>query len=160
MTAPATMPTITTDTVAAVTHFHVSDAQIGCLPETDPWVTDDPVPALDALAHLLSDWAEATEPDDPDAAGVDAVAEIYCACPGRGHSAEHADALAHLERGEDLCEAAGLRVFEITLCTERDCLKYCPADGCRTVACVTDTDTRCWCCGADYVPWDRCPWLG
>jgi hypothetical protein len=160
MAVPPAVPTTTTNAVGGVRHFHVSDTQVGCLPETDPWVTDDPVLALDALAYLLSDWAETTEPDEPNARWAEAVAEIYCACSVSGRSAEHADALAHLERGDDLCEAAGLRVFKIEVCAERDCLKYCSADDCRTVAAATDTDTWCSVCGTNYVPWDRCPWLG
>ncbi|TDD29622.1 hypothetical protein E1287_30545 [Actinomadura sp. KC06] len=138
----------------------MSDAYAGCLPETEPIVTDDPVLAMDALAHLLSDWAEATEPDDSDATGAAAVAEIYCSCPGHGHSAEHSDVLARLERGADLSETAGLRVFEIAVCVQLDCLKYCPVSDCRTVASITEVDARCWCCGADFVPWDGCSWLG
>jgi hypothetical protein len=148
-------------TIAAVRHFHVSDSRAGCLPEAEPYVTDDAPLALDALAHLLSDWAESTDPTDPDDDAVCAatVAEIYCLCPERSHSAEHGDALARLERGQSVCEYAGLRVFECAVCDELDCLKYCPAGDCRTVTGVTDTDTRCWCCGACYVPWDACPWL-
>jgi hypothetical protein len=161
MTALADMPTATavTDPVTAVRHFHVCESQAGCLPETEPYVTDDAPLALDALAHLLTDWAETREPDDSDATHTEAVAEIYCVCPQRGHSAEHHDALARLEQGQNICETTGLRVFEIAVCTERDCLKYCPADDCRTVTDVTEIDTRCWCCGAHYVPWDACPWL-
>jgi hypothetical protein len=147
-------------TVTAVTHFHVHESDAGCLPESEPYVTEDATLALDALAHLIADWSETTEPDDEDGVAAAAVSATYSCCSERGDSAEYGDALAHLERRQGICETAGRRAFEIAVCTDRDCLKYCPIDGCRTVTCVTDTDTRCWCCGVYYTPWDACPWLG
>jgi hypothetical protein len=144
----------------ALRHYHVSEADAGCLPDAEPYVTDDAPLALDALAHLMSDWAHEADPDEPDSAGVAAIAEIYCLCPGRDKSAEHRDALALLAAGHGITETAGQRVFEIAPCTERDCLKYCPQAGCRTVTCANGTDNRCWSCGDAYVTWDVCPWLG
>jgi hypothetical protein len=146
-------------TGAAATHFHVYESLPGCLPEAGPQVTTDASEALDALAHMLADWSETVELEDHDATYAAAVAEIYCTCPQHGRSAEHYDALVHLEEGEGLSETAGSQEFEITVCSERDCLKYCPDDECRTIAPVGVMDTRCWCCGAGYVPWAACPWL-
>jgi len=149
---------MTISTVTAVRHFHVLEADVGCLPESAPYVTDGAQLALDALAHLMSDWAETQEPDDPDAVAAVAVAEMYCACRPHG-STDHDEALTRLEQGRKIGETAGLRVFEIAVCTERDCLKYCPDDDCRTVTSTTDLDTRCWSCGSPYEPWDSCPWI-
>jgi hypothetical protein len=152
-----------TPAATAVTHFHVCESDAGCLPETEPQVTCDAELALDALAHLLAEWASGQDGQDnecdDDAAYAAAAAETYCGCPPHGGSADHADALARLSQGEHICETAGRREFEIQVCRQRDCLKYCPAGGCRTVTSVTDLDAWCWCCGSAYVPWDSCPWL-
>ncbi len=148
--------------ITAVTHFHMCESDTGCLPETDPHITSDAELALDALAHLMAEWSSSH--DDPGAGQEDTAyaagaAETYCGCPPHGTSAEHADALARLSQGRNVCETAGQREFEIQVCRQRDCLKYCPSGHCRTVTAVTDQDAWCWCCGAAYVPWESCLWL-
>ncbi|WP_158581702.1 hypothetical protein [Actinomadura spongiicola] len=36
--------------VRAVRHYHVYDSSLGCLPESDPYVTDEPSDAVETLA--------------------------------------------------------------------------------------------------------------
>ena len=146
-----------------VRHWHVSESFPGCLPEADPDTCLTGEDALDTLAHLLKDWANAADDlEDSDAAVADGISEQYCTCTNRNsgeRSAEHRDALAALKDGRGICDHVGNRVFEATPCQERDCLKYCPNAECGTVTPVTDTDPRCWCCGAAYVGWEACGWL-
>jgi hypothetical protein len=148
--------------IPAVTHFDVCESDAGCLPETDPYVTSDAGLALDSLAHLMADWSNSH--DDPGAEQEDTAyavgaAETCCGCPPRGTSAEHSDALARLSEGRNVCETAGQREFEIQVCRQHDCLKYCPSGHCGIVTAVSDPDAWCWCCGAAYVLSESCPWL-
>jgi hypothetical protein len=148
-----------TPATTMVTHYHVTESNVGCLPEAEPYLTDDPGLALDMLAQLLSSWAE-TETAEPDARQAVALADLYRASPGDSSRGDPAETLARLPAGRGgICHAVGLREFEIQVCGERDCLKYCPDGSCTTTTPVTDTDPWCWCCGRPYVPWDACPWL-
>jgi hypothetical protein len=147
-------------TVESVRHWHVTESDAGCLPEVEPSMSTDAGLALDALAHLLEEWANTCpDPEDPEAVYADGIAEHYCTCRSGGRSAEHHDAMRAVEDGQGICEQIGHRVFELTSCREKDCLKYCPDTDCGTVAPVTDTDLRCWCCGTRYVDWETCGWL-
>jgi hypothetical protein len=146
-----------TPATTKTTHYHVTESNIGCLPEAEPYLTDDPGLALDMLTQLLSSWAE-TEASDQDARHAAEIAEQYRASPEDRFGDGPADALARLPRRLGICHAVGLREFEIQVCAEHDCLKYCPDADCRTVTSVTDIDPWCWCCGKPYVPWDACPW--
>src|SRR5439155_25218538 len=84
-------------TVAAVRHWHVTESDAGYLPATEPYTSDDAGMALDALAHLLDEWAQTyDDPEDPDALFADGIAEIYCTCRHGERSAEHHDALTGL----------------------------------------------------------------
>jgi hypothetical protein len=148
--------TQTTSRVRAVQHYHVYDSALGCLPESDPYVTDDPADAVETLAGLLADWSESD--DTADGAHAAEVAASY-RTPDQEASGKGDVALNRLEHGHEVCEIIGPRAFEITVCDERDCLRYCPDDRCRTVTTVTDPDPWCWCCGTPYVHWDACPWL-
>jgi hypothetical protein len=146
--------------VGAVRHWHVTESDAGCLPEAEPYTSDDGALALDALAHVLADWAQTCpDPDDPEACYAEGIAEQYCTCRQGERSAEHHDAMTAVTDGRGMCEQIGHRVFELTPCTEKDCLKYCPDAECGTVTPITDTDTRCWCCGASYIGWAECDWL-
>ncbi len=152
--------------VAAPTlHYHITESFPGYLPESDPRLATDPEDALDAVADLLTEWADANDDphdDDPDGVGDEEVtaalgtAELYRA---GGSSAEHGDLLARLARHGGVAEYVGNRVIEARTCTDRDCLKYCPQAECRTVAEITDPDHRCWCCGTRYVSAEDCAWL-
>lgn len=147
-----------TDQVVA--HWHVTESNAGCLPEAEAGTYVDAESALDNLAHLLKEWADTyPDPEDPDAVYADGVAERFCTCKQSERSAEHHDALTALRHGRGLVEHVGRRVFELTNCREKDCLKYCPNADCGTVTPVGDTDHRCWCCGAGYVDWEACVWL-
>ncbi|TDB89134.1 hypothetical protein E1264_09185 [Actinomadura sp. KC216] len=145
-----------TSPVRFVRHYHVYDSSLGCLPESDPYVTDDPSDAVERLASLLADGGESD--DTTDGAHAAEVAAAYRA-PNQDASGKGHIALNRLECGHEVCEIVGSRSFEIAVCDERDCLRYCPDDRCRTVTPVTDPDPWCWCCGTPYVPWDACPWL-
>jgi hypothetical protein len=140
---------------AAVTHYHVTESTAGCLPEAEPYITDDPGLALDMLALLLECWAE-TDADGPEAREAVALAGLYRDSSSSGNPAE---ALDRLSAGRGICHTVGLREFEVQVCGERDCVKYCPDGSCATTTPVTDTDPWCWCCGKRYVPWDDCTWL-
>lgn len=151
-----------TTPATAVRHWHVCESGPGYLPESEPFCATDAEMALDALAHLLSDYSATLDIDfpddeDSDAAYADAVSEIYCGCRS-GTSPEHGDALIRVDNG-GLSETIDNRDFAITLCHERDCLTYCPDPVCGTVAPITDSDPWCWCCGTRYVDADNCPWL-
>jgi hypothetical protein len=147
-------------TVAAVRHWHVTESNAGYLPEAEPTTTVDAESALDALAHLLKDWAAAVaDPDDPDAVYAEALSERYCTCRQGERSAEHHDATTAVEEGKGICEQINSRVFELVPCQEKDCLKYCPDAECGTVTPVTDSESHCWCCGARYVDRQTCGWL-
>jgi hypothetical protein len=163
----STAPTAHPESAQAPTlpvHYHITESLPGYLPESDPRLATDPEDALDAVADLLTDWADANDPDDDDPDGVGdeevtaalGTAELYRA---GGSSAEHGDLLARLARHGGVAEYVGNRVIEARTCTDRDCLKYCPAEDCRTVAEITDTDHRCWCCGTRYVGAEDCAWL-
>lgn len=146
--------------VKVVRHWHVTESNAGCLPEADPYTSDHPWLALDALAHLLSEWAQTCpDPEDGDALYADGLAEQYCTCRQGERSAEHHDAITAVYDGRGICEQIGHRVFELAVCEEKDCLKYCPDPECGTITPMNDTDTRCWCCGTPYVDWEKCPWL-
>ena len=85
------------------------------------------------------------------------MSEICCTCaPHDGQSDMYGDLLVHAER-DGIAQIIASRVFEITPCDEADCLKYCPASGCGTVTAITDVDTRCWTCGAEYVDAEHRP---
>ncbi|GAA4100958.1 hypothetical protein [Actinomadura miaoliensis] len=142
--------------VRSVRHYHVSEFTLGCLPEAEPYVTDDPALAVDALASLLEGRDETADPSDAVQAAERAA--IYQSQRSGFHGG-HDGALAHLEQGQEVCEIVALRAFEIAVCDDRDCLRYCPSHKCRTVVPVTDFDPWCWCCGTAYVPADACPWL-
>lgn len=143
--------------ITKMAHYHVIESNAGCLPEAEPYLTDDPGLALDMLAQMFTSWAE-TDASGQDATQAAALAGLCQASPGdRGEAGR--DALARLSRGHGICHAVGLREFEIQVCQERDCLKYCPAGDCRTVTAVTDPDPWCWSCGTSYAAWDACPWL-
>jgi len=141
-----------------VTHYHVTESTSGCLPEAGPYLTDDPGLALDMLAQMLGSYAE-TETAEPDARQAAALADQYQSARGDNHE-DPAEALGRLHAGHGICRAIGLREFEVQVCGDRDCLKYCPGGDCATTTPVTDTNPWCWCCGKRYVPWDACPWLG
>lgn len=145
---------------SAVRHWHVIESEAGYLPEAEPIFCDEVMSALDALAHQIKDWATAhPDPEDREATAAEGVAEIYCTCRSDGRSAEHHDAVAAVERGCGITEQFDQRVFELTACTEYDCLKFCPEADCGTFVAITETDPSCWCCGARYVDWESCGWL-
>jgi hypothetical protein len=144
----------------AVRHWHVIESDAGHLPETEPDTCDDGMLALDALAHQIKDWAQAQpDPEDLAATAAEGVAEIYCTCRAEGRSAEHRDAVSRVESGRGVSEQFDQRVFELTPCTEYDCLKFCPDAECGTFTPITDLDDRCWCCGATWVDREACGWL-
>jgi len=161
---PDTTPLPTGEAAAVPVHFHITESFPGYLPESDPRLATDPDSALEVVAELLAEWAEAHDGigDDPDGVGEEEVtgawgtAELYRA---GGSSAEHADLLARLDRHGAVAEYVGNRVIEARACSDRGCLKYCPDGDCRTVAEITDADQWCWCCGARYVPAEDCAWL-
>jgi hypothetical protein len=140
------------------THYHVTESDAGCLPEAEPYITDDPGLALDMLAQLLTGWVE-TASAEPEARQAAALAD-QCQ-PSSGHNSQDnpADVLGQMRAGGGVCHAIGLREFEIQVCGDRDCLKYCPDATCATTTPATDADPWCWCCGKRYLPWDACPWL-
>lgn len=149
-----------TTAVAVARHWHISESGAGYLPESEPYTTNDSESALDFLAHELDEWANSHDnPEHPHALYAAGVAEIYCTCRDGARSAEHHDAVTAVEDDEGICEQIGRRVFELAPCADKDCLKYCPDADCGTVSPITDSDTRCWACGATYVPWDEGDWL-
>jgi hypothetical protein len=88
-----------------------------------------------------------------------ALADLYQSAQADNRE-DPAEALGRLPAGRGICHAISLREFEVQVCGERDCLKYCPDGSCATTTTpVTDTDPWCWCCGKPWVPWDACPWL-
>lgn len=148
--------------IEVVAHWHVTESDVGCLPEAEPYTSDSGELALDVLAHLLDDWSNSyDDPEDADSVRAAGLAESFCTCRDRDRerSDTHLDALAAVADGRGICEYIGLRVFELKPCSEKDCLKYCPDAECGTVTPVTEVDTRCWCCGATYVSWEDCDWL-
>lgn len=150
--------------VPVVRHWHITASAAGCLPEVEPVTIDDGELALDALAHLLADWAQTCDDRDDCAEDGDAVyaegrAEQLCTCRTGPRSAEHHDALGWVEDGRGVCEQIGDRVFELMPCQDTGCLKYCPDADCGTVTPIGDVDTCCWCCGARYVDAGTCGWL-
>ncbi|RKS70684.1 hypothetical protein BZB76_5160 [Actinomadura pelletieri DSM 43383] len=128
-------------------HYHVYDSSLGCLPESDPYVTDDPSDAVETLASLLADWGESD--DTADGAYAAEVAATYRA-PDQEASGKGCIALSRLECGHEVCEIVGSRSFEIPFVTNRI--------ACGT-ALTTGAAPSCWCCGTRFVLWDACPWL-
>lgn len=64
-----------------------------------------------------------------------------------------------MEHGYGITEQFDHRLFELTPCTDHDCLKFCPDAECGTFTPVTEPDQRCWCCGTRYVDAESCGWL-
>lgn len=145
-----------------IAHWHVTKSLPGYLPESDPITCTDAEGALDALAHELDDYADSFDDQatvDDDVTLASALKEIYCTCRQGERSAEHHDALIAINDGRGICNYVGTLVFELSPCSEHDCLKYCPDAECRNVAGIEDQDHACWVCGAEYVAHDACTWF-